>query len=179
MKDFNMVILGGGSAAFAAAIKASELGKSVVMIEEGAIGGTCVNVGCVPSKRLLIVGDVYYYSKNHGFEGIRTGETYLDFPKLIQHKDELVYFLRKSKYADVLENLPGVTFIEGKGVFISKNEVEVNNEVLRADKFIIATGSSPRVIKFKGIEKVDYLTNVEALSLKKLPESMMVIGAEP
>jgi mercuric reductase len=146
------------------------------MIENGTIGGTCVNVGCVPSKYLLHIGDVYYYCKNHGFRGIKTGKTSIVFSEVIQQKAELVWSLRKSKYVEVLENLPGTTFLEGNGVFISKNEVKVGKEVLRAEKFLIATGSSPNIIKVKDIENVDYLTNVEALSLKEHPNSMIVIG---
>ncbi|MFQ5758647.1 MAG: FAD-dependent oxidoreductase, partial [Candidatus Bathyarchaeia archaeon] len=176
MEEYNLVILGGGSAAFAAAIKASEIDAKFVIIESGTLGGTCVNVGCVPSKHLLSVGDAYYYSKNHGFRGIKTGETSVDFSEVIQQKDGIVQSLRKRKYIDVLENLPGATFIKGKGVFTSQNKVAVDGKVLRADKFIIATGSSPNIIKLKGIDKVDHLTNVEALSLKELPKSMIIIG---
>jgi len=176
MKEYDLVILGAGSAGFAAAIKASELGKKIAIIENGTIGGTCVNVGCVPSKHLLHVSDVYYYSKNHRFKGIKTLEASLDFGKVIQQKDEVVHYLRKSRYVDVLQNLPNAVFIEGKGVFISKNEVKIDNQVLIADKFLIATGSSPKIIRLKGIDKVDYLTNVEALNLKQLPESMIIIG---
>ncbi len=171
MSEFDLVILGAGSAGFAAAIKASELGKKTAVIECGTIGGTCVNVGCVPSKHLLHVGDVYYYSKNHSFRAIKTGEISLDFAEAIRQKEELVEYLRKSKYVEVLESLPNTVLFEGKGVFISRNEVRVGDEVLRAEKFLVATGSSPDIVQFEGIDKVDFLTNVEALSLKHLPES--------
>src|SRR4030067_1368964 len=98
MKEFDLVILGAGSAGFAAAIKASELGKKTAIIENGTIGGTCVNVGCVPSKHLLHIGDVYYYSRNHSFKGIKTGDVSLDFTEAIRQKDELVVYLCNSKY---------------------------------------------------------------------------------
>ena len=176
MNEYDLAILGAGSAGFAAGIRASELGKKFAVIENGTIGGTCVNVGCVPSKRLLTISDAYYYMRHQGFEGIKTEEVILDFSKIIKQKDELVESMRKSKYVDVLENLKGATFIEGKGVFVSKNEVKVGNEIVKADKFIIATGSSPHIVKFKGIENIDYLTNVEALNLKEPPNSMIVIG---
>lgn len=176
MKEFDFVILGAGSAGFAAAIKASELGKTYALIENGTIGGTCVNVGCVPSKHLLYIGDIYYYGKNHGFRGIKTDKASIAFSEVIKEKDEVVQTLRKSKYVNVLESLSGATFIEGKGIFISRNEIKVDKEVLKAKKFLIATGSSPNIIKVKGIENIDYLTNVEALSLKKQPNSMIVIG---
>ncbi|HDQ06219.1 MAG TPA: mercury(II) reductase [Candidatus Bathyarchaeota archaeon] len=175
MKEYDLIILGAGSAGFAAGIKASELGKNFAIIESGIIGGTCVNVGCVPSKHLLHVSDAYY-SKNYGFRGIKVNRPSLNFSEIIKQKDELVTSMRKSKYADVLENLEGATLIEGKGVFVSRNEVKVGNKIINADKFIIATGSSPNIVKFKGIENVDYLTNVEALSLEKVPNSMIVVG---
>jgi mercuric reductase len=176
LEKFDLIIIGGGSAGFAAAIKASELGKKFAMIEKGTIGGTCVNVGCVPSKHLLHVGDVYYYSNHRSFRGIMDGNASLDFHKAIKQKDELVSSLRKSKYANVLKDLHGATFIEGKAAFISKNEIKVNNETLTAEKFLIATGSSPHVLDIKGIDKVHCLTNVEALALEQLPNSMIVIG---
>lgn len=176
VKKYDLIILGTGSAGFAAAIKASELGKKFAMIENGKIGGTCVNVGCVPSKRLLRVSDVYYYSKNYGFSGIKASKSSLNFSEVIKQKDELVTSMRKNKYADVFKNLESGTFIEGRGVFVSKNRIQVGNEIINADKFIIATGSSPNIVKFKGIEKVDYLTNVEALSLNEVPNSMIVNG---
>lgn len=176
MKDYDLVILGAGSAGFAAGIKASELGKEFAMVENGIIGGTCVNVGCVPSKHLLTVGDAFYYPRKQRFRGFGTGQVNFDLPTVISEKDELVESLRESKYVSVLENLSGATFIEGRGVFVSENEVKVKDERLRADKFLIATGSSPNIVNFEGIDDVDYLTNVEALSLKELPDSMIVIG---
>ncbi|MGQ9625224.1 MAG: FAD-dependent oxidoreductase, partial [Candidatus Bathycorpusculaceae bacterium] len=86
-----LVILGAGSAGFAAAIRASELGKKFAIIENGTIGGTCVNVGCVPSKHLLHVSDIYYYSKNQRFEGIKFSEVSVDFHKVIQQKEPLCF----------------------------------------------------------------------------------------
>jgi len=171
-----LIILGAGSAAFAAAIRASDIDKKFAIIENGTIGGTCVNVGCIPSKHLLSAGDLYYYSKNHGFSSVRTAQIFLDFPAAIEQKDNVVEALRKSKYADVLGTLPEADFIQGKGVFTSKDQITVNEHVLTAKKFIIATGSSPIVPPIRDIEKVRILTSNEALSLSKLPKSMVVVG---
>lgn len=173
---YDLIIVGAGSAGFAAAIKASELGKKTALIEKATIGGTCVNVGCVPSKRLLHVGDEYYYSRSNRFKGIETKEISLDFAEVIQDTDDLVKQMRQSKYIDVLKSLSNTVFLQGTGVFVSKNEVKVGSEVLKAKKFLIATGSSPNIPKFDGADKVGFLTNVEALSGKKLPESIIIIG---
>jgi len=176
MENYDLVILGAGSAGFAAAIKSSELGKKTAIIERGTIGGTCVNVGCVPSKRLLHVGDEYYYSRSSRFKGIETKEISLNFAEVIQDTDDLVKKMRQTKYVDVLNSLSNTVFLRGTGVFVSKNEAKVGSQVLKAEKFLIATGSSPNILKFDGADKVDFLTSVEALSLKKLPESMIIIG---
>lgn len=176
LRRYDLIILGGGSAAFAAAIKASEIGLEFAMIENGAIGGTCVNVGCIPSKHLLEVGDLFYYSMNHGFNAVKAAKLSLNFPAAIKQKDDLVGGLRKRKYADVIGGLPGADFIQGRGAFTSKNQIKVNHKTLTAKKFVIATGSSPQVVPIKGIDKVKYLTSNEALKLRKLPESMIIIG---
>lgn len=173
MEKYDLIILGSGSAAFGAAINAVDLGAKVAMIEKGTIGGTCVNVGCVPSKHLLRVGEINYY-RNHGHAGLDVTSS-LDFAGTIKEKREIVEGLRKGRYIDVIDAL-GITLVRGQAVFVSKNEVKVNNKILQADKFIIATGSYPHILPIKGIDGVDYLTNVEAMELSELPKSMIVLG---
>ncbi len=173
MEKYDLIIIGSGSAAFGAAIKAVDMGAKVAMIEKGTIGGTCVNVGCVPSKHLLLVGEINYY-RNHGHTGLDVRTT-LDFEGTINEKREIVEGLRNGRYIKVIDSL-GITLIRGKAAFVSKNEVNVNGKILQADKFVIATGSSPHIIPIDGIDKVDYLTNVEAMELPELPGSMIVLG---
>ncbi len=171
-----MVILGSGSAAFAAAIKSADFGAKVAMIERGTIGGTCVNVGCVPSKNLLRAGEIVYYDNNPDFPGIRSGRTSADFVKVVEQKNEIVRTLRKEKYSDVLKSLPSTKLFRGNARFVSKNRLKVNGLNVEGKKFIVATGSSPRILTVPGIERVDYLTNVEALNLRERPTSMVIIG---
>jgi mercuric reductase len=173
MDKYDLIILGSGSAAFGAAIKAVDLGAKVAMIEKGTIGGTCVNVGCVPSKHLLRVGEINYY-RNHGHIGLDVNSS-LDFAGTINEKREIVEGLRKGRYIDVIDSL-GIILLRGQAAFISKNEVKVDGRIIQADKFIIATGSSPHILSIEGIDSVDYLTNVEAMELSELPESMVVLG---
>src|SRR5712692_5562275 len=174
---FDLVIIGSGSAAFAAALKAAEHESKVAMIEKGTIGGTCVNVGCVPSKNLLHAGELRYYDSNRDFPGIRPGRTTVEFRKLIEQKDQIVLGLRKEKYSDVLKSLPSTKLFHGKARFVSKTRVKVDGVNVDGKKFIVATGSSPRILPIPGIDKVDYLTSVEALSLRDKPDSMVIIGA--
>ena len=180
MEKYDLVIIGGGAGGFAAATKASELGVKAVIINSGLpIGGTCVNVGCVPSKFLLEVGNELYYPQHPRFEAVRDGHSAVfNFEAAIREKDEIVGALRESNYIGVAKGL-GIPVIEGKARFVSPEEVEVNGQMLSANKFIIATGSRPRILPFKGLDRVRYITNREALSLSRLPESMIVIGAGP
>jgi mercuric reductase len=185
---YDLVILGNGAAAFAAAIKADELKKKTALIQGGTIGGTCVNVGCVPSKRLLVAGEVVKNSNEHNL-GTGTISPHLErfnFQNLIKSKDQMVTVLRKEKYEDVLKGLSkNVHVYEGKGVFVSKDQVRItttgndnhlsNGTSIAGNTFLIATGSSPR-LPFEDIQDVNYWTNVEALSPPFRPNCMIVIG---
>ncbi len=180
-EKYDLVIIGQGSAAFAGAIKADELGVSTALIgtketKGTLLGGTCVNVGCVPSKNLLAVGVAYNDSFREPFGAVRYGKTKFDFGKAIAEKDALVRRFRKEKYSDVLKGLQNVEYIPGEGKFISRDEVKVGQRTVRGRKFVIATGARPRAPRIKGIETVDYLTNEDALSLRHLPKSMIVVG---
>lgn len=176
---FNLIIIGAGAAGFAAAIKADELKAKTLMINSGLpMGGTCVNVGCVPTKFLLEVAKDYYQANNSRFSSLSSSAK-IDFAKLMEEKDALVNSLRKSNYQDVLSNLPNVTYREGRVKFISEKEINIEEDKCAADKFIIATGSSPRIIPIEGLKGTGFLTNRTALELKRLPESLLVIGAGP
>src|SRR6266516_3119279 len=173
---FDLVILGSGSAAFAAAIKAADHGAKTAMIERSTLGGTCVNVGCVPSKNLLRAGELRYYDSHHEFPGITPGRTKLEFDRIIEQKSQIVRGLRREKYADVLKSLPSTKLFRGNARFVSRTRVKVDGINVDSRKFVVATGSSPRIPSITGIESVDYLTNVEALNLRNKPTSMIVLG---
>jgi mercuric reductase len=179
-KSYDLIIIGGGSAGFAAAIKANELKARTLLINNNSvgIGGTCINVGCIPTKHLLYIGELIHKIKFHDFKGLKSRVS-VDFKKIIEEKNKIVKELRKEKYENVLNSLEYVEFIEGNAKFISKTEVKVNKETFKAEKFIIATGSSSFIPQIEGIEKVNYLTNDEALSLNKLPKSMVILGGGP
>jgi mercuric reductase len=176
---YEFIIVGGGAAAFAAATKASELRIGTAIVNSGLpIGGTCVNVGCVPSKHLLAVGDEYFYPQRPAFAALRDGHrSRLDFRAAIEEKRQLVDSLRQSNYQAVLEVLRGVDYIEGRARFRSPTEIEVDGRTLSGEKFLVATGTRPSVPALPGIEGVQYITNREAMELEELPGSMIVVGA--
>lgn len=174
--DFDLLIIGSGSAAFSAAIKASEYGAKVGMIERGTVGGTCVNIGCVPSKTLLRAAEINYSAKTNPFLGLKTSAQEVDLAALIKQKDELVSELRNQKYINLIEEY-GIILIEGEAVFINENQIDVNGKTLSAKRFLIATGASPSIPSINGLEEVDYLTSTSLLELEKIPKRLTVLGS--
>lgn len=169
---FDLIILGSGAAAFTAALKAIELEAKVAMVEEGTIGGTCINVGCMPSKYLLGIGNHHYY-RNHGHPGLDI-DSHADFPQIIRGKDAIVAQLREARSRQLEER--NITPIKGHAEFLSPHELIVSGRRYYGDKFVIATGSSPQIIPLQGLESVPYLTSTDAMQLEWLPGSLIVIG---
>lgn len=175
-----MIIIGGGAGAFAAAIRANELKAKTAIVNAGLpIGGTCVNVGCVPSKTLLWAGEILHQAEHHGIPGIDLEVKSFNFQKVVQYELALVEELRQEKYEKVLKNLQHVTAIEGRARFVSKKEVEVNKKRLAADRFIVAAGSAARVPPIEGLKETGFVTHIEALRLSKQPKELVIIGAGP
>ena len=180
MKKYELIILGAGAAGFSAAIKANELETDTLMVNNEAIGlgGTCVNVGCLPTKHLLHVADLIYKFKNLNQTGLKGGIEH-SFREIMENKDRIVNTLRREKYEDVLKNLGHVDLVIGDAVFKSKDKIEVNGEVYQGKKFLISTGSSTFVPPIEGLKEAGFLTNVTALSIRDLPESILVLGGGP
>ena len=174
--DFDLVIVGGGSAAFAAAIRASDLGARTAIVERGALGGTCVNVGCVPSKTMIRAAEVLHRAAHHPFAGIRASVSPPDFPAIVRQKDELVGNLQQEKYWKVLEALPSVTLVRGAAKLGPDGELLVDGQPVRAGKILLATGASAWAPPIPGLADAPYLTSTEALSLPSLPKSLIVLG---
>lgn len=180
MKRFDLIIIGGGAGAFGAAIRAEELGANTAMINAGLpLGGTCVNVGCVPSKTLLRAGEIMHLSEHHGIPGIDIAVKKFDFSRVIGDELALAESLRREKYETVLKNLEHVTFIEGAAQFVSAREITVNGESYSADSFIIATGSTAAVPAIDGIKDTGFITHIESLKGKQQPRDLIVVGAGP
>lgn len=180
MKQFDYIIIGAGSAGFAAAIRANELGVKTALINGGLpLGGTCVNVGCVPSKTLLHIAEFYYRTTKRKTPGLYFEKVRLDFQETIDHELKLVEQMRQAKYQEVLPQLNKVTFFEGKAKFNDDHEIVVNGQTLQGEKFLISNGSTATTPPIPGVDKVSYLTHVEVLKIKKLPKSLIVVGGGP
>jgi mercuric reductase len=174
--NHDLIILGSGSTAFAAALRADALGARVLMIEKSALGGTCINWGCVPSKTLIHAAQVHHETCRGPEFGLGDLPGSIDSPMLMAHKENVVRHLRQTRYLHVLDSVPGLTLLKGSGRFLDRRTVSVDERIIRGDRFLIATGGTPRIINFPGLDGVDYLTSRSALLLKKLPESLIIIG---
>ncbi len=174
--DYDYLIIGSGGAAFASAIKAVEYGAKVAIVERGTVGGTCVNIGCVPSKTLLRAGEINHLAKTNPFIGLHTSAGDVDLAALIKQKNKLVSQLREQKYVDLIDDY-GFELIRGIARFIDEKTVEVEGRQITAKRFLIATGASPAVPDIPGLKDVDYLTSTTLLEIKRLPKRLAVIGA--
>ena len=176
---FDLIIIGGGSAAFSAAIKAEELGISTLMVNAGLpFGGTCVNVGCVPSKTLIRAAETAYHASHSNFAGIKPKGADIDFARVIKDKKQLVATLQQKKYIDVVGDFENLNRIEGWAEFVDHKTILVNGkDIYTALKFIIATGATTNVPEIEGLKEIGYLTNESLFDLEEKPESITIMGA--
>lgn len=183
----HLVVIGGGSGAFAAAIRAAELGARVTMVERGPMGGTCVNRGCVPSKTLIRAAEVHHLLHAHPFDGVPRADGRVEIGPLVERKRELIERLRASKYADVLAAHPRIEYVEGEARFTAPRSIAVvaaggGAGELRPDRVIVATGARPWRPDLSGLDDLPperVWTNEEALEAEEVPDRLVVAGGGP
>ena len=181
--EFDILIIGTGGAGVAAAIQAVGMRAKVGIVESGTLGGTCVNVGCIPSKN-LIEAAAHYHAARQGFPGIAPCEPRLDWNAVLQQKNALVTDLRQAKYADVLASYPEVALLKGRAEFVAGSEkstdssvrIRVGEKTHVARKVVIAVGTSPSLPPIFGLADVDALDSTTAMDLEELPKSLIVLG---
>lgn len=182
-EGLHVAIVGSGGAAFAAAIRAVENGARVTMIERAPIiGGTCVNVGCVPSKIMLRAAEIRHDQAHHPFAGIGRSDTPIDRAPLLAQLRARVDALRGAKYESIIETNPGITLVPGSARFEDAKTLVVSNAAgtttrLAPDRILIATGAAPAIPPIPGLAGTPYWTSTEALFTAAMPASMIVIGS--
>jgi mercuric reductase len=174
----DIMVIGGGSGGFAAAIAAAESGARVVIVGEGTMGGTCVNVGCVPSKTLIRAMEAVHDGQNAArFDGVKGVSGVFNWKALVEQKQALVDDLRKAKYEDLLPEYPNISYVKGRAAFTGNGtEIDVDGVLYHPGKVILATGASPSPPPINGIQSVPVLDSTKVLELEKLPESLLIIG---
>ncbi len=172
---YDLAIVGSGGAGFAAAIAARSRGLQVIMIEAGTVGGTCVNVGCIPSKALLAAADARHVAMDQRFPGIMTQAGPVDMAALVAGKREIVDSMRQEKYLDLAQSY-GWEIRRGQARFVPGPALEVGAGRIEAEHYLVATGSSPWNPPVAGLDGGPYLTSTTAFELDRVPESMVVVG---
>ena len=182
-QQLHVAIIGTGSGAFACALRAVENGAKVTLIErKPIIGGTCVNIGCVPSKIMIRAAHIAHLQQHHAFAGIKKQKPIIDRKKLLSQQQARVDELRAAKYESILESNPNIILVKGDARFVDVNTLIVDQEHSKftqvvADRFLIATGASASIPPISGLAATPYWTSTEALEANKLPEHLIVIGS--
>jgi mercuric reductase len=179
-EPLDLLILGSGSTAFAAAIKANELGARVGMVERRTLGGTCANRGCLPSKNLIEAARIVWDAAHPRYDGLTPARIEVDFATLIGQKDDVVRDYRATKYAAVADSI-GVEILTGDARMVGPHTIGIAGQTFEADRILVATGSRPTIPAIPGLDAVPYLTSDlldadEAGRLTELPESIVVLG---
>ena len=173
---WDLVVIGTGGAAMAAGIEARSRGKQVLLVDHGPVGGTCLNIGCVPSKNLLAAaGQRHRAASNTSFPMVPTSAGDVDVPALMAQKQDLIDSLRQAKYVGVAD-AHGFPIRRGHARFTGPETLEVDGEPLVGAAYVIATGAAPHVPDLPGLHQVEWLTSTTAMDLQSLPESMVVLG---
>ncbi len=172
----DLIVIGSGGAAMAAGIEARSRGNTVLLVEHGPLGGTCLNIGCVPSKNLLAAAGQRHRARATRFPMVPTSADGVDLPALMVQKHDLIAGMRQAKYADVAD-AHGFPIRTGHARFVDGQTLDVDGELLRAPAYVVATGAAPHVPDLPGMEQVAFLTSTTAMEQQDLPGSMVVVGA--
>ena len=177
---FQAVVIGGGPGGYVCAIRLAQLGIKTACVESrGSLGGTCLNVGCIPSKSLLNLSDEFKKVKNLSNKGIEVGEVKLNLTKMMKSKEKAVTILTKG--VEFLFKKNKVTYFKGVGSFKSKNEILItdsknNQTIISADKTVIATGSVPSTMPGIDFDEKIIVSSTGALNLNQVPKKMIIVG---
>ncbi|WP_026118023.1 dihydrolipoyl dehydrogenase [Nocardiopsis alkaliphila] len=170
---FDLVVLGGGSGGYAAALRAAELDMSVVLIEKDKLGGTCLHRGCIPTKALLHSAEVADSAKESENFGVKASFEGIDIEAVHKYKDKVINGLHKGLSG--LVKARKITLVEGEGKLTGKDEVTVDGKVYKGKNILLATGSKPKTLGLE-IDGEKVMTSDQAMELNRVPESVIVLG---
>ena len=179
----HIAVIGSGGSAMAAALKATERGARVTLIERGTIGGTCVNIGCVPSKIMIRAAHIAHLRRESPFDGGLSAQApVVDRPALLAQQQGRVEELRESKYQNILNDNAAITVLRGEARFVDERTLTVTlnaggEQTVSFDRAFIGTGARPAEPPVPGLAETPYLTSTSALELDRIPERLVVIGA--
>lgn len=176
--EADLCVIGGGSGGLSVAAGAAQMGASVVLVEKGRMGGDCLNTGCVPSKSLLAAAHAAQTVRESGKFGVNGHEPAIDFAEVQAHVQDVIAQIAPHDSVERFEDL-GVTVIKAAGRFTGPRELRAGDRIVRAKRFVIATGSSPAVPPVPGLADVPYLTNESVFECGERPDHLLVLGGGP
>jgi pyruvate/2-oxoglutarate dehydrogenase complex dihydrolipoamide dehydrogenase (E3) component len=153
----------------------ADQGWKVAMVEEGPLGGTCINTGCTPTKTMVHRAQVAYYARNAARWGVNASDVSVNLPKIVAQKDKVVLGMRESQEKQKAKR-PNITLYRGHARFASAHQVHVGEQVLESEKIFINTGGRPQIPEIPGLTSVPYLTNETAMQLTAVPEHLLILG---
>ncbi len=172
---YDAIIIGSGQAGNPLAYRLADLGWCVALIEKKYLGGTCINVGCTPTKTMLHRAQVAHYARNAARWGVNTSNVSVDLPKIVAQRDEVVLSFRGGQQNQV-DKRPNLRLHRGHARFVGPQQLKVGDELLESEKIFINTGGRPTAPAIPGLETVSYLTNESAMQLTTLPEHLLILG---
>jgi len=175
MKEYDLIVIGGGTAGMNLTYPLAEQGWKVAVVESEYLGGTCINRGCIPSKTLISSARVMQTVRDAHKLGVVAEPPKADWPEMVRRKDKLVGKIRGRGYKNVERN-ENITLYEGRAAFSGPKSIEVNGETLTAAKIVLASGSRTAVPPVPGLDQMDYLTSTSVMEMKELPASMLILG---
>jgi len=173
--NYQAIVIGSGQAGNPLAYRLADFGWSVALIEEKNLGGTCINVGCTPTKTMVHRAQVAHYARNAARWGVNTSNVSVDLAKIVAQKEEVVLSFRggQQKQVDKRANL---RLYRGHARFVGPHQLRVGDDLLESKKIFINTGGRPNIPAIPGLDTVSYLTNESVMQLTVLPEHLLILG---
>ena len=175
MKKYDLIVIGAGTAGMNLTYPLAAQGWNVAVVENSHVGGTCINIGCIPSKTLISSGRTMQVVREAKKWGVVAGEPQADWPAMVERKNELVGKIRSRGYKNI-DRSDKITLYQGRAVFSAPGTLEVNGETISAGKIVIASGARTAVPPLPGLSDLDYLTSTSVMEMETLPESMLILG---
>jgi pyruvate/2-oxoglutarate dehydrogenase complex dihydrolipoamide dehydrogenase (E3) component len=172
---YDAIIIGSGQAGNPLSFRLADLGWSVALIEQKSLGGTCINVGCTPTKTMVHRAQVAHYARNAARWGVNAADVSVDLAKIVAQKDEVVLSFRGGQQRRV-EERKNLRLYRNHARFVAPHQLQVGDEIIESEKIFINTGARPSIPAIPGLREVPFLTNESILQLSKVPEHLLVLG---
>src|SRR5437016_4201619 len=173
--NYDAIIIGSGQAGNPLAYRLADLGRSVALVEKKLLGGTCINVGCTPTKTMVHRAQVAHYARNAARWGVNASNVSADLAKIVAQKDEVVMSFRNGQQKQI-DKRPKLRLYRGHARFVAAHQLKVGEDSLESEKIFIDTGARPSIPLIVGLETVPYLTNESVMRLTTVPEHLLILG---